>query len=76
MVYESVNIPRHRCTCGKNLRSTIGKPLKSVYACLRALSKTQLILAVSLISIILPLTISFLAQRVYIQEIVITGVDK
>lgn len=36
----------------------------------------QLILAASIISMILPLTIFFLAQRVFIQGIVITGVDK
>jgi multiple sugar transport system permease protein len=33
-------------------------------------------LAASIISMILPLTIFFLAQRVFIQGIVITGVDK
>ena len=37
---------------------------------------TELILAASVISMILPLTIFFLAQRVFIQGIVITGVDK
>lgn len=36
----------------------------------------QLILAASVISMVLPLTIFFLAQRVFIQGIVITGVDK
>jgi multiple sugar transport system permease protein len=36
----------------------------------------QLILAAAIISMILPLTIFFLAQRVFIQGIVITGVDK
>ncbi len=36
----------------------------------------QLVLAASVISMILPLTIFFLAQRVFIQGIVITGVDK
>ena len=36
----------------------------------------QLILAASVISMILPLTIFFLAQRVFVQGIVITGVDK
>jgi multiple sugar transport system permease protein len=36
----------------------------------------QLVLAASIISMILPLTIFFLAQRVFIQGIVITGVDK
>jgi multiple sugar transport system permease protein len=36
----------------------------------------QLILAASIISMIIPLTIFFLAQRVFIQGIVITGVDK
>lgn len=39
-------------------------------------SQTELILAASVISMILPLTIFFLAQRVFIQGIVITGVDK
>ncbi|MCC6614239.1 MAG: carbohydrate ABC transporter permease [Anaerolineae bacterium] len=39
-------------------------------------SETQLILAAAIISMILPLTIFFLAQRVFIQGIVITGVDK
>lgn len=39
-------------------------------------SEPQLILAASIISMILPLTIFFLAQRVFIQGIVITGVDK
>lgn len=37
---------------------------------------TELILAASVISMILPLTIFFIAQRVFIQGIVITGVDK
>lgn len=36
----------------------------------------QLILAAAIISMILPLTIFFIAQRVFIQGIVITGVDK
>jgi multiple sugar transport system permease protein len=36
----------------------------------------QLILAAAVISMLLPLTIFFLAQRVFIQGIVITGVDK
>jgi multiple sugar transport system permease protein len=39
-------------------------------------SQTQLILAAAIISMILPLTIFFIAQRVFIQGIVITGVDK
>ena len=39
-------------------------------------SQTQLILAAAIISMILPLVIFFLAQRVFIQGIVITGVDK
>ena len=39
-------------------------------------SETQLILAAAVISMILPLAIFFLAQRVFIQGIVITGVDK
>jgi multiple sugar transport system permease protein len=39
-------------------------------------AEPQLILAASIISMILPLTIFFLAQRVFIQGIVITGVDK
>ncbi len=39
-------------------------------------SEPQLILAASVISMILPLSIFFLAQRVFIQGIVITGVDK
>ena len=39
-------------------------------------TETQLILAAAIISMILPLTIFFLAQRVFIQGIVITGVDK
>jgi len=39
-------------------------------------SETQLILAAAIISMILPLAIFFLAQRVFIQGIVITGVDK
>ncbi len=39
-------------------------------------AEPQLILAASIISMILPLLIFFLAQRVFIQGIVITGVDK
>lgn len=39
-------------------------------------SEPQLILAATIISMVLPLTIFFLAQRVFIQGIVITGVDK
>lgn len=39
-------------------------------------SETQLILAASIITMILPLTIFFFAQRVFIQGIVVTGVDK
>jgi multiple sugar transport system permease protein len=39
-------------------------------------TEPQLILAASIISMILPLSIFFLAQRVFIQGIVITGVDK
>ncbi|GAB4573358.1 MAG: carbohydrate ABC transporter permease [Anaerolineae bacterium] len=39
-------------------------------------SEPQLILAASVISMILPLAIFFMAQRVFIQGIVITGVDK
>ncbi len=39
-------------------------------------SAPQLILAASIISMILPLLIFFIAQRVFIQGIVITGVDK
>lgn len=39
-------------------------------------ANTELILAASVISMVLPLTIFFLAQRVFIQGIVITGVDK
>jgi multiple sugar transport system permease protein len=39
-------------------------------------SEPQLILAAAIISMLLPLTIFFLAQRVFIQGIVITGVDK
>lgn len=39
-------------------------------------TEPQLILAASIISMILPLTIFFMAQRVFIQGIVITGVDK
>ncbi len=39
-------------------------------------SEPQLVLAASVISMVLPLTIFFLAQRVFIQGIVITGVDK
>lgn len=39
-------------------------------------TEPQLILAAAIISMALPLTIFFLAQRVFIQGIVITGVDK
>ncbi len=39
-------------------------------------TEPQLILAAAIISMLLPLTIFFLAQRVFIQGIVITGVDK
>lgn len=39
-------------------------------------AEPQLILAASIISMILPLAIFFMAQRVFIQGIVITGVDK
>lgn len=39
-------------------------------------TEPQLILAASVISMILPLTIFFMAQRVFIQGIVVTGVDK
>ncbi len=39
-------------------------------------SEPQLILAASIISMVLPLAIFFMAQRVFIQGIVITGVDK
>lgn len=39
-------------------------------------AEPQLVLAAAVISMILPLTIFFLAQRVFIQGIVITGVDK
>jgi multiple sugar transport system permease protein len=39
-------------------------------------AQTELILAASVISMVLPLTIFFMAQRVFIQGIVITGVDK
>lgn len=39
-------------------------------------SETQLILAASIITMILPLSIFFFAQRVFIQGIVVTGVDK
>ncbi len=39
-------------------------------------TETQLILAAAVISIIPPLAIFFLAQRVFIQGIVVTGVDK
>ncbi|MBC7870240.1 MAG: carbohydrate ABC transporter permease [Chitinophagaceae bacterium] len=39
-------------------------------------SEPQLILAAAIISMILPLVIFFLAQRVFLQGIVITGVDK
>lgn len=39
-------------------------------------SEPQLILAAAIISMILPLAVFFMAQRVFIQGIVITGVDK
>ena len=39
-------------------------------------TETQLILAAAVISIVPPLAIFFLAQRVFIQGIVVTGVDK
>lgn len=39
-------------------------------------SEPQLVLAASVMTMILPLTIFFIAQRVFIQGIVITGVDK
>lgn len=39
-------------------------------------SEPQLILAASVISMVLPLAIFFMAQRVFIQGIVVTGVDK
>lgn len=39
-------------------------------------SETQLILAAAVISMVLPLAIFFMAQRVFIQGIVVTGVDK
>jgi multiple sugar transport system permease protein len=39
-------------------------------------SEPQLILAASIITMILPLVIFFMAQRVFLQGIVITGVDK
>ncbi len=39
-------------------------------------TRNELVLAAAIISLILPLTIFFLAQRVFIQGIVITGVDK
>jgi multiple sugar transport system permease protein len=39
-------------------------------------SETQLIMAASIITMILPLVIFFFAQRVFIQGIVVTGVDK
>jgi multiple sugar transport system permease protein len=39
-------------------------------------AEPNLILAAAIISMILPLTIFFMAQRVFIQGIVITGVDK
>ena len=39
-------------------------------------SEPQLILAASLISMVLPLAIFFMAQRVFIQGIVVTGVEK
>ncbi|MGJ3237253.1 MAG: carbohydrate ABC transporter permease [Anaerolineae bacterium] len=39
-------------------------------------SEPQLILAASIITLIIPLTIFFFAQRIFVQGIVITGVDK
>ncbi|RMG87139.1 MAG: carbohydrate ABC transporter permease, partial [Chloroflexi bacterium] len=39
-------------------------------------TEPQLILAAAIISMILPLAIFFMAQRVFIQGVVITGVDK
>jgi multiple sugar transport system permease protein len=39
-------------------------------------SETQLILAAAVITMILPLLIFFFAQRIFIQGIVVTGVDK
>jgi len=39
-------------------------------------SEPQLILAAAVITLALPLTIFFLAQRIFVQGIVITGVDK
>jgi multiple sugar transport system permease protein len=39
-------------------------------------TEPQLIMAASLITLAIPLTVFFLAQRVFIQGIVITGVDK
>ncbi|MBN1963257.1 MAG: carbohydrate ABC transporter permease [Anaerolineae bacterium] len=39
-------------------------------------SQPQLILAASIISMVLPLAIFFLAQRVFLQGIVVTGVEK
>jgi multiple sugar transport system permease protein len=36
----------------------------------------QLILAASIMTLVLPLTIFFIAQRIFIQGIVITGVEK
>jgi multiple sugar transport system permease protein len=39
-------------------------------------SQSELILAAAIISMVLPLVIFFLAQKVFIQGIVITGVDK
>lgn len=39
-------------------------------------TEPQLILAASVISMVLPLAIFFMAQRVFIQGIVVTGVDK
>lgn len=39
-------------------------------------SETQLILAAAVITMVLPLLIFFFAQRVFIQGIVVTGVDK
>jgi multiple sugar transport system permease protein len=39
-------------------------------------STPELVMAASVISTILPLSIFFLAQRVFMQGIVITGVDK
>ena len=39
-------------------------------------TRNELVLAAAIISMILPLVIFFFAQRVFIQGIVITGVDK